>query len=102
MSFRASLPRAFIRSKEKADRIPREECRPESEATMLTRNTITATGRKPKWETVGQIGVDAGMVIVGDPCYFATPDCSHYPLAESWGEFCNLTNYDACGTTQLH
>lgn len=55
--------------------------------------------RKSKWETVGEISVDAGMVIVGDPCYFATPDADQHP-AETWEEFCELTA--GSDATQLH
>ena len=50
-----------------------------------------------KWEKVGEIGVDAGIVMVGDPCYYATPDCNSHP-AKTWKEFCDLLGeeYPTC------
>jgi hypothetical protein len=39
-----------------------------------------------EWEQVAQIGVDAGMVWVGDPCYTMTPDTS-FAIAENWQDF---------------
>ena len=45
--------------------------------------------RKAKWEQVGEIGVDAGLVWVGDPCYCVTPDADSHP-AKTWDEFCEL------------
>lgn len=38
---------------------------------------------------VGYISVDAGLCIIGDPCYFATPDASS-PIAPTWADFCDL------------
>jgi len=38
-------------------------------------------------ELIGYIGVDAGCVWVGDPCYCVTPDCDSHP-AKTWSEFC--------------
>ena len=39
-----------------------------------------------KWEQVAEIGVDAGLVWVGDPCYTMTPDTPH-AVAPNWDEF---------------
>jgi len=44
--------------------------------------------QKQKWEQVGEIGVDAGLCWIGDPCYCVTPDCTEHP-AKTWTEFCN-------------
>jgi hypothetical protein len=41
------------------------------------------------WEKVGEIGVDAGCVMVGDPCYTQGRDASH--AAESWKDFLTQT-----------
>lgn len=43
---------------------------------------------KTKWVEVGEIGVDAGLCWVGDPCYIMTPEASESP-AETWHEFCD-------------
>lgn len=40
------------------------------------------------WERVGEIGVDAGLCWVGDPCYCVTPDADNHP-AQTWKEFCD-------------
>lgn len=47
-----------------------------------------------KWERVGVVGVDAGLVLVGDPCYFSTPDATEH-LAETWDKFCDLIFKDS-------
>jgi len=39
-----------------------------------------------EWEQVAEIGVDAGMVWVGDPCYTMTPD-TPFAIAENWHDF---------------
>jgi len=39
--------------------------------------------------TIGEIGVDAGLCWIGDPCYCVTPDADEHP-AETWSEFCGL------------
>jgi hypothetical protein len=38
------------------------------------------------WEQIAAIGVDAGLVWLGDPCYTMTPD-TPYVVAPSWQEF---------------
>jgi len=40
-----------------------------------------------KWEKAGVVGVDAGMLWLGDPCYCVTPDANNHP-AKTWKEFC--------------
>jgi hypothetical protein len=40
------------------------------------------------WEKIAEIGVDAGMVWVGDPAYTMTPD-TPYPIAPDWQGFVN-------------
>jgi hypothetical protein len=46
-----------------------------------------------KWETVGKMGVDAGLCWIGDPCYCVTPDAEGHP-AQTWGEFCDIIGSD--------
>jgi len=40
------------------------------------------------WSLAGFIGVDAGVVWIGDPCYCVTPDTDSHP-AKTWPEFCD-------------
>lgn len=40
------------------------------------------------WEKAGEIGVDAGLCWIGDPCYCVTPDGNEHP-AKTWDEFCD-------------
>jgi len=59
-----------------------------------------------KWEKVGTVGVDAGLIIVGDPCYFATPDATEH-IAKTWGDFCDFLfvldkEFDKNGYKQLN
>jgi hypothetical protein len=39
------------------------------------------------WKLAGTVGVDAGLLWLGDPCYCVTPDCDSHP-AKTWTEFC--------------
>jgi hypothetical protein len=59
---------------------------------------------KRPWERVGVVGVDAGMVWIGDPCYCVTPDASCHP-AKTWMEFCDLLHeggFDSRGHQQFN
>lgn len=38
---------------------------------------------------IGTVGVDAGMLMVGDPCYFVGKDASINESCESWDQACN-------------
>lgn len=40
------------------------------------------------WEQIGQIGVDAGIVWFGDPCYILHKDQPYKELGSNWGDFC--------------
>jgi hypothetical protein len=50
------------------------------------------------WATVGNIGVDAGLCWIGDPCYvlFKKTEKDGLPkaLGKTWGEFCNKLGED--------
>ncbi len=53
-----------------------------------------------QWEKVGVVGVDAGLLWLGDPCYCVTPDRDEHP-AKTWDEFCNkLKNTEKNRVTQ--
>jgi hypothetical protein len=41
-----------------------------------------------KREQVGVIGVDAGVVMVGDPCYHVGKTTAPKDFCRSWSEFC--------------
>lgn len=45
-----------------------------------------------KWTKVGVVGVDAGLIWVGDPCYIMGDDASN--RVKSWSEFCKLLNVE--------
>jgi hypothetical protein len=42
--------------------------------------------REKGWFKAGTVGVDAGLVWVGDPCYVMGDDASH--RVRDWSEFC--------------
>ena len=44
------------------------------------------------WIEIGKIGIDAGLVWIGDPCYLRA-DAHNNPLAD-WGEFCQWLDPD--------
>lgn len=43
------------------------------------------------WEKVGEIGVDAGIVWLGDPCYILHKSKKDLPasIGKDWSDFCN-------------
>jgi len=51
-----------------------------------------------RWEEVGSIGVDAGIVWLGDPCYIlhrndpAEQDSAPADIGVSWHDFCERIN----------
>jgi hypothetical protein len=62
----------------------------------------TALAEDVSWEYAGRIGVDTGMVIVGDPRHFATPDADEHP-AKDWKAFLGLLRREQHrGIAQLH
>ncbi|WP_432006335.1 hypothetical protein [Streptomyces parvus] len=40
---------------------------------------------------IGTVHVDAGVVMIGDPCYSVTGDASHH--IKTWSEFCKKSPY---------
>jgi hypothetical protein len=49
-----------------------------------------STKDNSKWVKVGEIGVDAGMVWIGDPCYILHTEEPVKGIGKDWGEFCDL------------
>ena len=50
----------------------------------------TATDKKSgKWEKVGDIGVDAGLCWLGDPCYILHAKPMPVEVGKDWGDFCD-------------
>ena len=45
--------------------------------------------KNPKLELVGHVGVDAGLIYIGDPCYEIGSDASE-KFAGTWSDFCTL------------
>lgn len=43
---------------------------------------------KKDWETVGEIGVDAGICWIGDPCYILHTKPKPKAIGKTWHEFC--------------
>ena len=42
------------------------------------------------WQKVGEIGVDAGLCWIGDPCYVFHRKENPTELGNSWSEFCDI------------
>ncbi len=45
---------------------------------------------KLEQRVIGHIGVDSGMVWIGDPCYIIHRKKTPFELGTSWAEFCTL------------
>lgn len=50
---------------------------------------------KSQWEKVGEIGVDAGLCWIGDPCYIIHANEYSKSIGKNWGEFCDKLKDDA-------
>ena len=44
---------------------------------------------KNKWEKAGEIGIDAGICWIGDPCYIFHKDKMPQDIGQDWTEFCD-------------
>lgn len=62
-----------------------------SAPTVKPKTTVKPKKSK-RWEIVGEIGVDAGLCWLGDPCYCVTPDATEHP-AKTWNEFCEKLDH---------
>jgi hypothetical protein len=43
---------------------------------------------------IGEIGVDAGLCWIGDPCYILHADPRPKAIGKDWGEFCDILHED--------
>ena len=43
---------------------------------------------------IGEIGVDAGLCWIGDPCYILHADPAPRAIGKDWEEFCDLLHED--------
>jgi len=43
--------------------------------------------KKAKWELIGEVGVDAGMLMISDPCYVIGEHCSGSIAFPTWESF---------------
>ena len=43
---------------------------------------------------IGEIGVDAGLCWIGDPCYILHADPAPKAIGRDWGAFCDLLHDD--------
>jgi hypothetical protein len=43
---------------------------------------------------IGEIGVDAGLCWIGDPCYILHAEQPPKAIGKSWDEFCNILHED--------
>ena len=46
----------------------------------------------PRRKLIGEIGVDAGLCWIGDPCYILHASPQPKAIGEDWSEFCDLIN----------
>lgn len=67
------------------------------EMTVVKEKNTRVSG----WEEVGVVGVDAGLIWLGDPCYCVTPDADEHP-AKTWSEFCGMLPKQATATQQFN
>ena len=58
-----------------------------------------ASEREGGWTVAGIIGVDAGIVMIGDPCYAETEQ--RHPANREWQDFCDDYAAAADGIMQL-
>lgn len=72
---------------------------------MKKNNGVTEKLNKLEARVIGQVGVDAGLIWIGDPCYIINreEERKYKSLGKTWGDFCELLgnksyksfNYDA-------
>jgi hypothetical protein len=49
---------------------------------------------------IGEIGVDAGLCWIGDPCYILHKDQPPKAIGKSWSEFCSILSQDEYPTSK--
>lgn len=57
-----------------------------------------------EWTKVGEIGVDAGLCWIGDPCYILHGDKDRLPkdIGTKWHDFCDKVHDTSNGATQFN
>jgi hypothetical protein len=50
---------------------------------------------------IGEIGVDAGLCWIGDPCYILHANPAPKAIGKDWDEFCDLLHADANYPTSM-
>lgn len=58
---------------------------------------------KTHWKLLGHVGVDAGMLMIGDPCYFIDKDSdAQKAFPGGWSEFCKKHGYEVEHKPQMN
>lgn len=52
------------------------------------------TTKRKRRKQIGEIGVDAGLCWIGDPCYILHKDQPPKAIGKDWSEFCDILNAD--------
>jgi len=63
-----------------------------------------ATYINGEFTLIGKIMVDAGIIMIGDPCYSLHRDDKFPEFGDSWDEFCNIleqNNFDQKNTINI-
>jgi hypothetical protein len=47
-----------------------------------------------KLKKIGEVGVDAGCVWIGDPCYVLHKDEPYPAIGKNWSDFCEILDKD--------
>src|SRR5271168_4132582 len=47
-------------------------------------------------QLIGEIGVDAGLCWIGDPCYILHANPPPKAIGKDWGEFCDILDQATC------
>ena len=53
------------------------------------------------WTKVGQVGVDAGILYLGDPCYVLHQEEPPPEIGKNWADFCDKLSDDCYTSTQI-
>lgn len=59
------------------------------------------TTRTKSRELIGEIGVDAGLCWIGDPCYILHAHPKPKAIGKDWGEFCDILHKNGTYPTRM-